>query len=108
MNKVQIIIENIHTRRTIKPEQCIPGEIAESDVWKILECANWAPTHGYTEPWRFVVFSGNAKHQFAFDHAGRAVDRESQRRCPLLVVFVGFEDWLPRHHERRFAGRWCV
>ena len=69
MNKAQIIIENIHTRRTIKPEQCIPGEITESDVWKILECANWAPTHGYTEPWRFVVFSGNAKHQFAFDHA---------------------------------------
>ena len=69
MNKAQIIIENIHARRTIKPEQCIPGEIDESDVWKILECANWAPTHGYTEPWRFVVFSGNAKHQFAFDHA---------------------------------------
>jgi len=26
----------------------------------MLEAANWAPTHGHTEPWRFKVFSGNA------------------------------------------------
>lgn len=23
----------------------------------MLEAANWAPTHGRTEPWRFVVLS---------------------------------------------------
>lgn len=24
----------------------------------MLDSANWAPTHGLTEPWRFVVFTG--------------------------------------------------
>lgn len=31
------------------------------DDWiieELLENANWAPTHKLTEPWRFVVFSG--------------------------------------------------
>ena len=27
----------------------------------MLENANWAPTHGMTEPWRFFVHSGSAK-----------------------------------------------
>jgi nitroreductase len=26
-----------------------------------LENANWAPTHGKTEPWRFTIFAGDAK-----------------------------------------------
>lgn len=69
MNKADIVIENIQNRRTIKPEQCVAGEIPEADIWRILECANWAPTHGYTEPWRFVIFTGEAKHKFALDHA---------------------------------------
>lgn len=29
-------------------------------VEQILEAANWAPTHGRTEPWRFVVLSPTA------------------------------------------------
>ena len=27
---------------------------------QMLEAANWAPTHGRTEPWRFVVLSPDA------------------------------------------------
>lgn len=27
----------------------------------LMENANWAPTHGKTEPWRFVVFTGEAR-----------------------------------------------
>lgn len=69
IDKATVVIDNIHHRRTIKPEQCITGTIRDADIWRILECANWAPTHGYTEPWRFVVFTGDAKHKFAKDHA---------------------------------------
>lgn len=29
-----------------------------SALEQMLEAANWAPTHGRTEPWRFVVLSG--------------------------------------------------
>ncbi|MDB5226098.1 MAG: nitroreductase [Bacteroidota bacterium] len=27
-------------------------------IREILPAANWAPTHGLTEPWRFIIFSG--------------------------------------------------
>jgi nitroreductase len=50
--------EIIARRRTIPPadydqERKVPKEY----IQRILEAANWAPTHGKTEPWRFVVFS---------------------------------------------------
>lgn len=67
--KEQVVFENILTRRTIKPEQCNGQAIREEDVWKILKTANWAPTHGYTEPWRFVVFGPKEKANFCHDHA---------------------------------------
>lgn len=34
-----------------------------SVVEGLLECANWAPTHGRTEPWRFVVLGRAAQEQ---------------------------------------------
>lgn len=35
-------------------------------VEQLLEAANWAPTHGRTEPWRFVVL-GKAGQQQMLD-----------------------------------------
>ena len=29
----------------------------------MLEAANWAPTHGRTEPWRFVVLGRQAQEE---------------------------------------------
>ncbi|MEZ5022407.1 MAG: nitroreductase family protein [Chitinophagales bacterium] len=29
--------------------------ISDKDFMEVLELANWAPTHGFTEPWRFVL-----------------------------------------------------
>lgn len=55
-NLVNIISE----RRTIKPDQYSGAVLDDSLIQKILEQANWAPTHGYTEPWRFVVYKGAA------------------------------------------------
>lgn len=34
-------------------------------LWKLLDAANWAPSHGLTEPWRFVVFEGEARNALA-------------------------------------------
>jgi nitroreductase len=55
----------IERRRNVKPSFFTGEVIPDSDVLAILNTANWAPTHGYTEPWRFVVFSGNAIADFA-------------------------------------------
>jgi nitroreductase len=50
------INELIRHRRSIHP-RLFTGEIIEQKIIeKLLENANWAPTHGLTEPWRFVVF----------------------------------------------------
>lgn len=38
-------------------------------IQRLLELADWAPTHGRTEPWRFVVYEQDAVRQFCRDHA---------------------------------------
>lgn len=54
------------TRRTIKPASMDAGrEIAHELLLEILEDANWAPTHGMTQPWRFNVFTGDGRIRLA-------------------------------------------
>jgi nitroreductase len=55
----------IRHRRTIKPKHFSDRDIDESIVSEILENANWAPTHGMTEPWRFSIFTGDARRRLA-------------------------------------------
>lgn len=59
------ITEIIRRRRTIKPKQFADRPVDPSIVQEILENANWAPTHGMTEPWRFNVFTGDARQRLA-------------------------------------------
>ncbi len=48
----------IRNRRSLYP-QTFNGEIIpQSIIENILENANWAPTHGLTQPWHFTVFEG--------------------------------------------------
>ncbi|MCD8738995.1 nitroreductase [Mucilaginibacter roseus] len=46
----------IKTRRTIKPGMMNGQKIPNGHVAAILELADWAPTHAFTEPWRFVIY----------------------------------------------------
>jgi nitroreductase len=55
----------IRHRRSVFPAQYSGEKVADEIVWQLLENANWAPTHGKTEPWRFTVFSGEGLVQFA-------------------------------------------
>lgn len=52
----------IRERRTVFPEQYAARRVHREQIENMLEAANWAPTHGHTEPWRFKVFSGQALH----------------------------------------------
>lgn len=50
------------TRRTVKPNLMDPSRgVDRGLLTEILEDANWAPTHGMTQPWRFHVFDGEAR-----------------------------------------------
>ena len=55
----------IKLRRNIKPQFFTSDVIPDQEIKDILESANWAPTHGFTEPWRFIVFSGSSRQNFA-------------------------------------------
>ena len=56
----------IRRRRSIKPalmdaDRAVPAELLRG----LFEDATWAPTHGMTEPWHFVVFAGDARQRLA-------------------------------------------
>ncbi|NNE93194.1 MAG: nitroreductase [Verrucomicrobiales bacterium] len=55
----------IRRRRTIKPADLDVKPVENLHLATILENANWAPTHGKTEPWRFFVFSGAGRQRLA-------------------------------------------
>ncbi|MDG2222922.1 MAG: nitroreductase [Rubripirellula sp.] len=59
------ITEVIRHRRTVKPKNFATRDVDPAIVRTMLENANWAPTHGMTEPWRFSVFSGPARQRLA-------------------------------------------
>jgi nitroreductase len=65
----EIIASIIKSRRSIKPVKMNGKKIADEQVRELLELANWAPTHGRTEPWRFIVYSGNKVKEFCHQHA---------------------------------------
>lgn len=51
----------INSRRSIYPKQMNGKQVPPSIIDKIMELANWAPTHRNTEPWRFKVYEQEAK-----------------------------------------------
>ncbi len=61
----QVLNDIIRNRRTIKPKLMSDRPVSDAIVREMLENANWAPTHGMTEPWRFVVFRGAARSRVA-------------------------------------------
>jgi nitroreductase len=68
--EINVLDKIISSRRTVKPEAFNGEIIPDEHILKILESANWAPTHGLTEPWRCIVFSGReGVQQFGKLHA---------------------------------------
>lgn len=61
----QKINELIRSRRSTKPSLYNGTRIKNEVVWQILENANWAPTHGLTQPWRFKVFTDSGLEKLA-------------------------------------------
>ena len=44
-------------RRSIFPEHYSGEAVSREALLRAMSAANWAPTHGKTEPWRFVVLN---------------------------------------------------
>jgi nitroreductase len=57
----------IKSRRSIKPVAMNGKKVPDYQVESLLELADWAPTHGFTEPWRFVIYA--TASDFSHQHA---------------------------------------
>jgi len=55
----------IKHRRSIYTGQFTGANVDDIIIQQMLENANWAPTHGLTEPWRFTVFTGEGIKKLA-------------------------------------------
>lgn len=59
------INELIRERRTIYPKQYSDRKVHREQVEVILNNAQWAPTHGNTQPWRFKVFMEEGREKLS-------------------------------------------
>jgi len=58
-NKDKIMLSCIQQRRSIFPKQYTGHKVPKHIMNDILEAARWTPSHGITEPWKFVIFESS-------------------------------------------------
>lgn len=51
----------LRNRRSIFPKDYTGEIVDDATIHQMLENANWAPTHKFTEPWRFIVYAGEGR-----------------------------------------------
>ena len=62
INQINDLIRN---RRSIFPKMYTGELVPRQVIEQMLANANWAPTHKFTEPWRFKVFYNEGVKMFA-------------------------------------------
>jgi nitroreductase len=58
---VEALCTAIAHRRSLGVARLLPDPVEPYLIQNALEAANWAPSHGDTEPWRFVVYMGDSR-----------------------------------------------
>jgi len=61
----QAVNELMRTRRSVFQPQYSGEKVDDAIINQMLENANWAPNHKLTEPWRFIVYTGNGIQKLA-------------------------------------------
>ncbi|MES2800033.1 MAG: nitroreductase [Bacteroidota bacterium] len=83
------INELIRSRRTVFPEQFTTRKVHKEQIDVILNNAQWAPTHGNTQPWRFKIFVDDGRQKLA-DFLGKTyleiTPKESQNDLKLAKM----------------------
>jgi nitroreductase len=102
--------ELIAHRRSIKPIDMDPEKEITDETWQtLIECANWAPSHGHTEPWRFTIFRGDSRLQLAdavqlaykleTPEAEFRQEKYEKLRLNILYAHAVIAVWMKRGNE---------
>ena len=67
---IKMINSLIKNRRSIFTSQFTGEEVDDDIINLMMENANWAPTHKFTEPWRFMIFKGEGRQKLANFQSG--------------------------------------
>ena len=59
----------IRRRRSVFPQHFTGQKVDDQIVTQMIENATWAPTHKLTQPWRFIVFTGDGLKTLAQEQA---------------------------------------
>lgn len=72
--ELQVLDRVIAHRRSLGLSRLKPDPVPDAMIARMLGAANWAPSHGDTEPWRFNVYRGEGREALAdiFEAAYRA------------------------------------
>ena len=97
----QALLAAIRGRRSFGLKDVSPEPIDLTLIEQILEAANWAPSHGKTEPWRFVVYSGDGRKAVSeafgaayrelnqgkrYSEAGEQAQRDRAWQAPIWIA----------------------
>lgn len=65
MTDKDALLDLIKKKRSVFPVSYINKPIDQDLIMEFLECAQQAPNHKLTEPWRFIVFRGDGLRKLA-------------------------------------------
>lgn len=54
--------------------------VSREQIESVLEAGNWAPSHHMTEPWRFIVMTGEGRNVLAKAYADIALEQAGNSR----------------------------
>ena len=113
-------LQLLKTRRSVKPMELTGPAPSPAEIETLLGIASRVPDHGKLSPWRFVVFSDDARLAagekiaavFGQDHADATpnqIDFERKRlaRAPLVIAVVsraGPHVKIPEWEQQLSAG----
>lgn len=84
------VLDLMRARRSLGVAKLDPRPVPRSLIESMLEAANWAPSHGDTEPWRFTVFMAEGRARLAdlFESAQRDLKPDAPTEAARARAFA--------------------